>query len=496
MCLPGAWIRGLVGVFWGSGTRQVPSGLGGWECRVPVLTEPEGTFIVNPVSQLSRRFRVAFDDHRTVPNAGLVIPMRLADKVGVPQGVNNRVGGSGRKNVPNSGDKALNLVAMLISGGEFISDVEVLRAGSTMHRLGYRRFSSSRLGEWLRSLTARDIEGLADALGEATATAWSQQLGADLLPVSESEPLIIDIDATFTETYGTRKDGTEARNYLNRRGYHPLLAVAASSGEVICARLRAGNTAPAYGASDFAAEAINRMRRLAGDSTDLLLRADSGFYLKALFDHCVASNVRFSVTVRQFAAIRELITSIEDSQWRTVSATATEHIDIADVPYTIKGAAGTNPIECRLIVRRHTTITDATDPQLRLFELTDYHALVTDQNGDPETLWRRHKQRATIETTIRDLKYGLALNHFPSGSFTANAAWLQLNALAHNLCRWTNQLLTTQPLTTKTLRYRYLNIPGRITTGSRTTTLHLPNQWPRQHHITQALTTINHPNAA
>jgi len=474
----------------------VPSGLGEWECRVPVRTEPEGTFIVKPVSQLSRRFRVAFDDTKTVPNAGLVIPLRLADRIGVAEEINHRVRGFDRTSTSNSGDKAMNLVAMLISGGEFISDAEALRAGSTMQRLGYQRFSSSRLGEWLRSLTTRDIEGLADTLTEVTATAWNQQLGADLSPISEPDPLIIDIDATFTETYGTDKDGTEARNYLNRRGYHPLLAVAASTGEVIAARLRAGNTAPAHGASGFAAEAINRVRHLTGNSTDLLLRADSGFYLKALFDHCIAANVRFSVTVRQFPPVRELITSIDDTQWRRVSATKTEHIDIAEIPFTIKGAAGTNRIECRLIVRRNTTITEATDPQLRLFELVDYHAFVTDQTSDPETLWRRHKQRAVIETTIRDLKYGLALNHFPSGSYTANAAWLQLNALAHNLCRYTNQLITTQPLTTKTLRYRYLNIPGRITTGSRTTTLHLPNQWPRQHHITTALTTINHPTAA
>jgi len=450
---------------------------------------------VKPVSQLSRRFRVAFDDTKTVPNAGLVIPLRLADKIGIAEGINHRVCGLDRNNTPNSGDKAMNLVAMLISGGEFISDVEVLRAGSTMQRLGYRRFSSSRLGEWLRSLTSQDIEGLADTLTEVTATAWNQQLGADLSQISEPDPLIIDIDATFTETYGTHKDGTKARNYLNRRGYHPLLAVAASTGEVIAARLRAGNTAPAHGASDFAAEAINRVRRLTGKATDLLLRADSGFYLKALFDHCVAANVRFSVTVRQFPPVRDLITSIAETQWTRVSSTKTEHIDIADIPFKIKGR-GHHHIECRLIVRRNTTTTEATDPQLRLFDLVDYHAFVTDQTSNPETLWRRHKQRAVIETTIRDLKYGLALNHFPSGSYTANAAWLQLNALAHNLCRFTNQLITTQPLTTKTLRYRYLNIPGRITTGSRTTTLHLPTQWPRQHHITQALTTINHPNAA
>jgi hypothetical protein len=48
----------------------------------------------------------------------------------------------------------------------------------------------------------------------------------------------------------------------------------------------------------------------------------------------------------------------------------------------------------------------------------------------------------------------------------------------------------------KTLRYRHLTIPGRITTGSRTITLHLPITGPRQHHIIDAITTITHLNAA
>ena len=140
--------------------------------------------------------------------------------------------------------------------------------------------------------------------------------------------------------------------------------------------------------------------------------------------------------------------------------------------------------------RRVTTPADTGQTQPRLFDLTDHHAFVTDQPGDPETLWHRHNHRAVIETTIRDLKHGLGLNHFPSATFTANAAWLHINALTHNLARSTTQLLGTQPITTKTLRYRYLTIPGRITTGSRTTTLHLPTNWPWKHHITQALTTL------
>jgi hypothetical protein len=456
---------------------------------------------VKSVSHLSRRFRVVFDDDKTVPNAGLVIPLRLADRLGFRDAVNRRVRGRNQRRRPNSGDKALAIVAMLTAGGEFISDVDVLAAGSTLSRLGYRWFSQSRLGEWLRSLDDTDIDGFADAMTEITNTAWTAGMGPDLDAVSAEDPLVVDLDSTFTETHGAHKDGTTRRNYQGMHGYYPLLAVEASTGDVIAAMLREGNTATS-GVGSFTADTLNRVRRLAGDDTALLLRADSGFYLRQLFDHCITYDTRFSVTVRQHTPIRDLIDDIAYSQWKTVRHDGGRHdgnrrIDIVAVPFEIKGRDyPRTPIACRLIVRRVTTPTDDGDPQLRLFDLVDHYAFVTDQTGDPETLWRRHNHRAVIETTIRDLKHGLGLNHYPSGSFTANAAWLHLNTLAHNLLRATNRLITPTPMVAKTLRYRYLTIPGRITTGSRTTTLHLPTTWPRQHHIVDAITTIKHLNAA
>lgn len=448
---------------------------------------------MNQVLQPTRRLRVNFDDDKTVPHAGLVIPLRLAEQLGMTAVINRRVRGTDRRAHPNGGNKAMNLVAMLLAGGEFISDVAILTAGGTLRRLGYQWFSESRLGEWLRSLTSTDISGLADAMTGVTARAWSQGLGPDLEGTSPADPVVVDVDSTHTRTYGRTKEGTEDRNYQGRRGYHPLLAVEASTGQVIGTRLRAGNTSDAAGAADFVGDTLGRFRELTGQSVSLLLRADSGFYLRELFDQCQAHDVRFSVTVRLFPPIREIIAAIPDNAWQSVTHTVTKAMDITEVPYEIKGRTGTegDPIRCRLIVRRTTTVADTGQSQPRLFDLVDYHAFVTDQAGDLIHLWDRHRHRARIEDTIRDLKYGLGLNHFPSGSFTANSAWLALNALAHNLGRYTNQLITPRSLTIKTLRYRYFTLPGRITTAARKHILHLPHAWPHQDHITHALTTIH-----
>ena len=58
-------------------------------------------------------------------------------------------------------------------------------------------------------------------------------------------PLTIDLDSTICETYGLAKEGARHHGYTGARGYHPLLAIAAGTGEVLMSRLREGraNTA-------------------------------------------------------------------------------------------------------------------------------------------------------------------------------------------------------------------------------------------------------------
>jgi len=67
------------------------------------------------------------------------------------------------------------------------------------------------------------------------------------------------------------------------------------------------------------------------------------------------------------------------------------------------------------------------------------------------------------------------VNHLPSGRFCANAVWMTLNVIAHNLGRWVGRIglgPKATSMTTKTLRTRMLNMPGHMTTsgGRRTCT--------------------------
>ena len=64
------------------------------------------------------RIRIAFDDHRLVANAGLVLPATLARHLGLPELVRQRLDLGNAPGRANTGDKMMTLVASPLAGGE------------------------------------------------------------------------------------------------------------------------------------------------------------------------------------------------------------------------------------------------------------------------------------------------------------------------------------------------------------------------------------------
>ena len=73
------------------------------------------------------RIHVAFDDHRLVANAGLLLPVTLVQHLGLRELADNHVDLADAPGRANAGDKMLTLVASALAGGDCINDVDVLR---------------------------------------------------------------------------------------------------------------------------------------------------------------------------------------------------------------------------------------------------------------------------------------------------------------------------------------------------------------------------------
>ena len=414
------------------------------------------------------RIQIAFDDHRLVADAGLLLPATLALHLGLPQLVDRHLDLGRAPGRANTGDKVMTLVASALAGGDCIDDADVLRTGGTAGAIGCTVKAPSTLGTFLRSFRWGHVRQLDRVSRELLSRAWSAGAGPD------DAPFAIDLDSTICETYGLVKEGARHHGYTGQRGYHPLLAVAAGTGDVLMARLREGRANTARGAGHFLREMVDRVH-YAGATGPLTMRADRGFYTHAIVAACREKRVRFSITVRQHQSVRNLIEAIPEAEWTPIPYWMEGAADVAEttyVPFESKPDAAT----VRLIVRR---VKPTPGSPLALFTNYSYHAFITDRDGDTLDLEADHRRHAEIENAIRDLKYGVGLNHLPSGHFPANAAWLAVQVMAHNLARWTAHIgLGEQLATTKTLRRRFFSLAGRLTRSARRLTLHLPQGWP------------------
>ena len=287
----------------------------------------------------------------------------------------------------------------------------------------------STLGTFLRSFRWGHVRQLDRVSRELLARAWAAGAGPG------DAPFTIDLDSTICETYGLAKEGARHHGYTGKRGYHPLLAIAAGTGDVLMSRLREGRANTARGAAHFLRETVGRVR-YAGANGRLTLRADSGFYTHGVVSVCRKMDVRFSITIRQHKNLRNLIEAVPEDAWTPIPYWMDGAADVAETTCTpFQSEPDAAPV--RLIVRR---VKPTPGSQLALFAKYSYHGFITDRDGEMLELEADHRRHAEIENAIRDLKHGVGLNHLPSGRFAANAAWLAVQVMAHNIARWTARI--------------------------------------------------------
>ena len=410
---------------------------------------------------------------------GLLAAGTLVGRLGAEAVVDRAVRLGRRPGGAHPGRKVLTLVAAMLVGATHIDHANRLRAGATSRVLGFKVPAPSTLGTFLRSFTWGHVRQLDKAAGEILARAWATGAGPGAGPVT------IDVDSTVCEVIGKAKAGA-AYGHTQQLGYHPLVAARADTGEILHGRLRGGSSQ--RGNVHFVAETIHRARR-AGAEGDLTVRADAGFFSYELLDRLDRLKVRWSITVALYAHVKAAIAAIPDADWEPIDYPAGGEAHVAET--TIVAGSRGKQRELRLVVRR-SRVTDET--QGELWPHWRYHTFATNTPHNTIDADRFHRQHASVELAIRDLKESTGLAHLPSGNFAANTAWLTCATLAHNLYRWLNHHTRNrrrdQLTAGRTVRNQLLALPGRIVNHSGRSVLRLPAHWPWAHtfHTTLANT--------
>jgi len=440
------------------------------------------------------KIHATFDDPNLVSRAGLVPVMALAQRAALAGLVKGHVR-IGRKCGVNPQVKVPAIIAGMIGGADSIDDLGLLRHGAMPALFGGIRAPST-LGSFLRSFAWGNVLQLEKV---------SRLLLAELArraPVLPGKDVLafVDIDSQQKRVYGHNKQGAgfghtkiQGKSLLVR-GLNALAATISTplGAPVIAAtRLRGGTAASARGAASFAQHAVGTARAT-GCTGTLVVRADSAFYSAAFTGAVRAAGAFFSVTVQMNSHVQAAIARIGEDAWvpiRYPRAIWDDQLrrwvsdaEVAETGYTAFTSTD-RPITARLIVRRVKDLNHkAASGQDELFDVWRYHAVFTDSPFVMLQAEEQHRDHAIVEQLFADWSGG-PLAHLPSGSFPANAAWLALAAISHNLLRAAGALasLACAKATGATLRRDLIDIAARTARHGRgEITLHLPEGWHRQ----------------
>jgi hypothetical protein len=437
----------------------------------------------------------SFDDPNLVSHGGLVPVMALAGRAGLADLVAEHVTPGGECGV-NAHLKVPCLVAGMAAGADSIDDMDMLRHGAMDRLFGGIRAPST-LGSHLRSYTWGNVSQLEKAGREFLAELARQ---APLLPGAETLAFI-DIDSMQKRVYGHQKQGAKFGHTkiqgksLLVRGLNALAAVISTpiaAPVIACTRLRGGNAASARGAASMAAQAIGTARDC-GCTGIIIVRMDSAFYNAAVLGAVRRGGARFSVTVPVNSSIRAAIAAIAEESWTPIrypQAVWDDQLDcwvsdaeVAEAEYTAFASKKGRAVTARLIVRRvRDQNKKAAEGMDELFPAWRYHAVFTDSPFGLVQAEGQHRDHAIVEQVFADVTSG-PLAHMPSGVFAANAAWLSIAAMAHNLLRAAGALASLPFAKARgaTIRRDLIAVAARTARHGRGhLILHLPEGWHRE----------------
>jgi hypothetical protein len=442
------------------------------------------------------KISACFDDPNLVSRAGLVPVVGLAERAGLLALTREHVRISARTGVFAEA-KVGCLVAGMAAGADSIDDMDVLRHGAMGDLFDGVRAPST-LGSFLRSFTWGNVRQL-EKVSRLVLADLARR--APLLP-GAGRLAFIDMDSSQRRVYGHHKQGAAfghtkiSGKTVLVRGLNALAATVSTPdcAPVIAAtRLRGGSANTARGAASLLAEAIGTARA-AGCTGTIVARMDSGYYNAAVIGACRRAGAYFSLTARMDPAVKAAIAAIPEDAWTAIRYPRAVWDDqlrcwisdaqIAETSYTAFASKKGQAVTARLVVRRVRDLNrGAGAGQGELFPVWRWHPVFTDSPFTLVQAEEQHRDHAAIEQVFADVTSG-PLAHLPSGRFAANAAWLTLAAIAHNLLRAAGCLASPHHAKARgtTVRADLIHVAARLARHGRGhLILHLPLDWHREH---------------
>ena len=411
-----------------------------------------------------KEFKISFTDKEITPWGGMVLMKKLLDKTGIVPLIESLA-------FPRQGsNRGYNPVQLIVSfwvsvwcGANRFEHTEVTRFDEVIRQIfGWKRMAGHKAFQ-------RYFRKFRQATNQAVFTELYQWFFSQI----RFDNYTLDLDSTVMTRYGEQEGAARGYNPKKhgRQSHHPLMAFISECRMVANFWLRSGS---AYTTNNFYAFLEETLARLQ-EKTIGLLRADSGFYDKKIFEYLEDKQrvINYIIAVRFYQPIKRAM--IRQKTWWRVD----DGIEIAETQYQ----SGDWERPRRLvIIRQHITQRPkASGKQLRLFEEEEiykdyrYSCFITNLNLPVYQIWLLYRGRADAENRIKELKYDFGAGSFALQKFYATEAALNFVMMAYNLMSLFRQAILhekSQP-TMRTLRYRIFSIGSYLTREGNTRILNL-----------------------
>lgn len=437
--------------------------------------------------------------------AGLAAVSRVLRSLGLPDACARKLPLKQRDRGFSPAQQLEALILLHAAGGDCAADMEQLRQDPGVTKmLGYTVPSPRCVGDFLQLFHDQELVDAARAQAESqqklafipmenAALAGLAAVQGELVRAiarreaaagETTSAATVDQDATIIESHKAQAkiayDGT--------RGYQPMLAVWAETNLILADEFRDGNVPAQMGPQACAKAAFAALPQTV---TELYFRGDSACHESGLVNWLRDEKrpsgppgcIGFAISARMSTELAAALKGTPEADWKTFAkerdGTLRQWVELDFVPGEKTEKKDLQPLRyvgLRLLKPQGELFHDGHDRH--------YHAVLGNRweiDGGALLDWHRAKA-GTIEQVHEELKNGLGGGRMPSGDFGADAAWLRIACLAHNVLTalrrgWPDEKLKTAKA--KRLRFEVLNVTGRFSRDRRKITLHLaaPVEW-------------------
>jgi hypothetical protein len=390
--------------------------------------------------KLPFEYEVREDAARVTAWSGLPLIVEVMRKFGVPEAIRQHLRLFPQAREFDEETLVTAVVLLLCSGGEYLDDLRPLKNDEALKALlGFelpspdtaRQFlylfhddalvkeAEASLGPEKRSCVPEEsvaLKGLGkvvQALTHQIQRQWPEKVAT------------LDFDTTFQESH--KKEAKE--HYEGGTGYQPMLATWVEQKLVVFDEFRDGNVAPHHAPLEVVKKGFS------GLPNGLLkrrMRGDSAMYSLPLMRWLCAEKIEFAIGAQVREGLREKCEALDEARWMHFQDRGDSVLHIAEVTYAPKSWRLSEPALRYIAIR-------ITPKQSELYEeerVVRHLAVVSNSELDAASLVRWYWEKGgTIEHVHAVLKNDLGAGVFPCGRFGANAAWLRLCVLTHNLLR-------------------------------------------------------------